>query len=36
MITGIEAEYQSDAGSTNDIPYLTLKGELWGVFCDYL
>ena len=35
-IAGIEAEYQSDAGSTNDTLYLALMGELWGVFCEYL
>ena len=32
MMTGTEAEYQSDAGSTKDTPYLALTGELWGVF----
>ena len=32
MIRGTEAEYQSDAGSTKDTPYLTLTGNLWGVF----
>ena len=31
-----EAEYQSDAGSTKDAPYLALTVELWGVFCEYL
>ena len=36
MNTGTEAEYQSDAGSTKDMPYLDLTGELWGVFCEYL
>ena len=36
MITGIEAEYQSDSGSTKDTPYLALTGELSGSFCDYL
>ena len=36
MITGTEAEYQSDAESTNDTPYLALTGELWGVYCEYL
>ena len=36
MIVGIEAEYQSDAESTKDTPYLALTGELWGVFCEYL
>ena len=35
-IEGAEAEYQSDAGSTKDTPYLVLPGELWGVFCEYL
>ena len=35
MIAGTEAEYQSDAGSTKDTPYLALTGELWGVFCEY-
>ena len=32
MIRRTEAEYQSDAGSTKDTPYLTLTGNLWGVF----
>ena len=36
MITGTEVEYQSDAGSTKDNPYLALTGELWDVFCEYL
>ena len=36
MIIEIEAEYQSDAGTTKDIPYLALARELWGVFCEYL
>ena len=36
MIAGTEAEYQSDAGSTNYTPYHTLTGELWSVFCWYL
>ena len=36
MIIEIEAEYQSDAGTTKDTPYLDLTGELWGVFCEYL
>ena len=36
MIAGIQAECQSDAGSTKDTPYLALTGELWGVFCEYL
>ena len=36
MITGSEAEYQSDAESTKDTSYLILTGELWGVFCEYL
>ena len=35
-MTGTEAKYQSDAGSTKDTPYLTLTGELWGVFWEYL
>ena len=35
MIDGTQAEYQSDAGSTKDTPYLALTGELWGVFCKY-
>ena len=30
MIIEIEAEYQSDAGTTKD------THELWGVFCEYL
>ena len=32
MIIEIEAQYQSDAGTTKDTPYLALTGELWGVF----
>ena len=36
MIIGTEAEYQSNAGSTQDTPYLALTGELWGVLCEYL
>ena len=36
MIIEIEAEYQSDTGTTKDTPYLALTGELWGVFCEYL
>ena len=36
MITGTKAEYQSDAGSTKNIPYLTLTGKLWGIVCEYL
>ena len=36
MIAGSEAEYQLDAESTKDTPYLALTGELWGVFCECL
>ena len=36
MIIWIEAEYQSDAGTTKDTPYLALAGELCGVFWDNL
>ena len=36
MNAEIEAEYESDAGSTKDTPYLALTGEHWGVFCGYL
>ena len=36
MIIETESEYQSDAGSTIDTPYLALTGELWGVFREYL
>ena len=36
MIKGTEAEYQSDAEFTKYTPYLTLTGELWGVFCGFL
>ena len=32
IIAGTEAEYQSDAESTKDTPYLDLTVELWGVF----
>ena len=35
MITGIRAEYEPDAGSTKDTPYLAVTGELWGVFREY-
>ena len=35
MIAGTQAEFQSDAGSTKDTPYLALTGEIWGVFCEY-
>ena len=35
MIAGTQAEYQSNAESTKDTPYFALKGELWGVFCEY-
>ena len=35
MIAGIQAEYQSDVGSTKDTTYLALTGELWDVFCEY-
>ena len=33
IIAGTEAEYQSDSGSTKNIPYLAPTGEIWGVFC---
>ena len=36
MIRDTDAEYQADAGSTKDTPYLALTGELWGVFREYL
>ena len=32
MVTVTEAKYQSNAGSTKDIPYLALMGKLWGFF----
>ena len=35
IIAGTEAEYQSDAGSTEDTPYCALMGELWDGFCWY-
>ena len=35
MIAGTREEYQSDAGSTKDTPYLALTGEQWGVLCEY-
>ena len=35
MIARTQAEYQSDAGSKKDTPYLALTGELWGDFCKY-
>ena len=31
VLKGTEAEYQSDAGSTKDTPYLNLMGDLRGV-----
>ena len=34
MITGTEAEYQPDVGSTKDTPYLALTGEQWGAICE--
>ena len=30
----IAAEHKSDFELTKDIPYLTLAGELWGVWCE--
>ena len=30
MIIEIEAEHQSDAGTTKHTPYLARTGELWG------
>ena len=35
IIAGTGAEYQSEAYPTQGIPYLTLTGKLWGVFCEY-
>ena len=35
MITGTQAEYEPDAGSTKDTSYLALTGELWGAFREY-
>ena len=32
MIAETQAEYQSNAGSTKDTPYLDLTGELWVSF----
>ena len=32
MVAETQTEYQSDAESTKDTPYLALTGELWGVF----
>ena len=36
MITGAEAEYQSNAGFTKGTLYLALTSELWVSFCEYL
>ena len=36
MSSGTWAEYQLDAGSTKDTPYLTLTGELWCVVFEIL
>ena len=30
----IQAEYKSEFETTKDSPYLTLTGQLWGVFCE--
>ena len=35
MIAETQAEYYSDAVSTNDTPYLALSGELWDGICEY-
>ena len=35
-IAGTEAEYQSEAETTKDTPYITPTGELWDVFCEYI
>ena len=29
-----KAKYKSEFEHTKDTPYLTLMGELWGVFCE--
>ena len=29
-------EHRSDFELTNDIPYLALTGEAWGVYCEYI
>ena len=34
ITTVTEVEYKSELESTKDIPYLTVKGKLWGVFCE--
>ena len=31
-----EAEHKPNYDLTKDNPYLTLMGELWGVFCEDL
>ena len=31
-----ESEYQPDGGPTKDTPYLAIRGELWGLYCEYL
>ena len=36
MITGTEAEYQSDAGPSKVTQYLAQTDELLGAFCEYL
>ena len=35
-MTMTEVKYKSGVISTEDIPYLALTGELWGVFCEHL
>ena len=34
--TMTETEHASEVIFTKDIPYLTLTGEVWGVFCEDL
>ena len=34
MASGTEAEYESEFECTKDTSYLTLIGELLGVFCE--
>ena len=34
MILPAVTEVESEVKLTKDIPYLTLTGELWGIYCE--
>ena len=31
-----KAEHKSEVTITKDTPYLTLTGDLWGVYCEHI